>query len=56
MNIHGPADESLRLAEHYRQMTDEELIVLAQNPSELTEMAQGALAQKVKVRKLECRR
>ena len=48
----GPASESLRLSEHYRQMTDEELIELAQNPSSLTEMAQAALAQEVRSRRL----
>ena len=48
----GPASESLRLYEHYRRMTDEELIELAQYPSSLTEMAQAALAQEVHSRRL----
>lgn len=48
----GPASESLRLSEHYRRMTDEELIELAQNPSSLTEMAQSALAQEIYSRRL----
>jgi len=48
----GPASESLRLSEHYRRMTDGELIELAQNPSSLTEMAQVALAQEIHSRRL----
>ena len=48
----GPASESLRLSEHYRRMTDEELIELAQNSSSLTEMAQSALAQEIYSRRL----
>lgn len=48
----GPASESLRLSEHYRRMTDEELIELAQNRSSLTEMAQAALAQEIYSRRL----
>lgn len=52
MQGHDPASESLRLSEHYRRMTDEELIELAQNPLSLTEMAQSALAQEVYSRRL----
>lgn len=48
----GSASESLRLSEHYRRMTDEELIELAHHPSSLTEMAQAALAQEVYGRRL----
>jgi DNA-directed RNA polymerase subunit M/transcription elongation factor TFIIS len=53
METLGPAGDSLRLAERYRQMSDEELIELAQHPSELTELAQGALTQEIFVRKLK---
>src|SRR5438874_2173197 len=52
MEILGPAGESLRLAEHYRQLTDEELLALASRREELTEMAQQALAQEISTRKL----
>jgi DNA-directed RNA polymerase subunit M/transcription elongation factor TFIIS len=53
MDTLGPASESLRLAENYRQMSDDELIDLAQHPSELTDMAQGILAQEISSRKLK---
>ena len=52
MATQGPAAESLRIAEHYRQLSDGELIDLAQHPSELTEMAQAALRQEISSRKL----
>jgi len=52
MEILGPAGESLRLAEHYRRMTDEELIALAQRKEDLTETAQQALANEVSARRL----
>ena len=48
----GPAAESLRLSEHYRQLTDDELIAIAQDTSELTQMAQQALASELSQRKL----
>jgi DNA-directed RNA polymerase subunit M/transcription elongation factor TFIIS len=44
--------ELLRLSEHYRRMTDEELIALKQDSSELTDMAQQALAMEISQRKL----
>ena len=53
MDTLGPASESLRLAENYRHMSDDELIDLAQRPSELTDMAQGVLAQEISSRKLK---
>ena len=52
MDALGPASETLRLAEHYRQMSDGELIELARHPSDLTEMAQAALKQEVASRRL----
>jgi len=45
--------ELLRLSEHYRRMTDEELIALARDPSALTDMAQHALAMEVSQRRLK---
>ncbi|HEX7894893.1 MAG TPA: hypothetical protein VF447_11930, partial [Terriglobales bacterium] len=53
MNTLGPASESLRLAENYGQMSDDELIELARHPSELTDTAQGILAQEISSRKLK---
>jgi len=53
MDTLGPASESLRLAENYRQMSDDELIDLGQRPRELTDMAQGILAQEISSRKLK---
>jgi len=52
MEVHGPASESLRLSDHYRRLTDDELIAIAQDTSELTEMAQQALASEISQRKL----
>jgi DNA-directed RNA polymerase subunit M/transcription elongation factor TFIIS len=52
MEGHGPASESLRLSEHYRQLTDDELIAIAQDTSDLTEMAQQALETEISQRKL----
>lgn len=52
MEGYGPAAESLRLSEHYRQLTDDELIAIAQDTSDLTEMAQQAVASEISQRKL----
>jgi DNA-directed RNA polymerase subunit M/transcription elongation factor TFIIS len=48
----GSAEESLRLAEHYRGLCDEELIALAQQIDKLTEQAQRALEMEIFSRKL----
>jgi DNA-directed RNA polymerase subunit M/transcription elongation factor TFIIS len=48
-----PAIEYLRIAERYRQMSDEELQVIAEEPSDLTELAQQALASEVQHRGLK---
>ena len=48
----GSAEESLRLAEHYRCLTDEELIVIAQQKDALTEAAQQALTAEILSRRL----
>jgi hypothetical protein len=52
MGTFGPAAESLRLSDHYRRLTDDELIAIAQDTSDLTEMAQQALATEISQRKL----
>src|SRR2546427_2336215 len=51
-SIHA-AGEWLRLSEHYRQMTDGELIAIARDRSQLTEIAQQILAQELSQRKLK---
>ena len=50
--IHA-AGEWLRLSEHYRGMTDGELIAIARDRSKLTEIAQQILAQELSQRKLK---
>src|SRR5208282_3195142 len=45
--------EFLRIAERYRQMSDEELLVLIPQSSELTPFAQEALANEVRSRGLK---
>jgi len=47
-----PAGEFLRMSEHYRHITDGELVALARKPSELTPIAQEALANEISERKL----
>src|SRR2546430_11924962 len=51
-SIHA-AGEWLRLSEQYRQMTDCELIAIARDRSQLTEIAQQILAQELSQRKLK---
>jgi DNA-directed RNA polymerase subunit M/transcription elongation factor TFIIS len=53
MKVDDPAAEYLRLAEHYRQMKDEELLVLVPQSSELTPLAEQALANEVRQRGLK---
>ncbi len=48
-----PAAEYLRLAEHYRQMRDEELLQLVPQTEKLTPLAQQALASEVRHRGLK---
>ena len=52
MQILDPAGEGLRLSEHYRQLSDDELVGLARQTSELTDDAQQALAQEIANRRL----
>ena len=49
----NPAGEWLRISEHYRQLSDSELQVLARQRSELTDFAQQALAQELSHRGLQ---
>jgi hypothetical protein len=53
MDALDPAGEFLRLTERYRQMTDEELLLLVPQSSELTPLAQQALATEVRSRGLK---
>jgi hypothetical protein len=52
MGLSNPADEMLRLAERYRQMSDGELLKLTRNRAGLTEAAQQALALEMSLRQL----
>lgn len=53
MQTLDPAGEWLRLSEHYRQISDGELVGLAMQTSELTDVAQQALAQEIANRRLK---
>ena len=53
MEILDPAEEWQRLTELYRQMTDEELLALVQENSELTEVAQQTLTSEISQRGLK---
>jgi DNA-directed RNA polymerase subunit M/transcription elongation factor TFIIS len=53
MQTLDPAGEWLRLCEHYRKLSDDELVGLALQTSELTEVAQQALAQEIANRRLK---
>ncbi len=53
MERYDPAAEYLQIAERYRQMKDEELLVLMPQISELTPSAQQALANEFRSRGLE---
>jgi hypothetical protein len=44
MDLFDPAGEQLRMSERYRRMSDEELLALIPQSSELTPFAQQALA------------
>jgi DNA-directed RNA polymerase subunit M/transcription elongation factor TFIIS len=52
MQTLDPAGEWLRLSEHYRQLSDDELVDLARQTSELTDVAQQVLAQEIANRRL----
>jgi hypothetical protein len=53
MKLTDAAGEWLRLSEHYRQLSDEELLDLARDPSSLTNDAQQVLHNEMSARKLE---
>jgi DNA-directed RNA polymerase subunit M/transcription elongation factor TFIIS len=53
METLDPAGEFLRISERYRQMSDSELLVLARQRSELTDVAQQALANEISQRRLK---
>lgn len=53
MQTLDPAGEWLRLSEHYRQLSDDELVGMARQTSELTDVAQQALAQEIANRRLK---
>jgi hypothetical protein len=49
----NPIEEWRRLTEHYREMSDEELLGLAAGMCDLTEQAQQVLRDEMKLRKLD---
>jgi hypothetical protein len=53
MDTHDAAGEYLRMAERYRQRSDEEILLLVPQNSELTRQAQEALASEVRQRGLK---
>lgn len=53
MGTFDPAAEYLRISERYRQMSDEELLLLMPQSSELTPFAQQALASEARSRGLK---
>jgi DNA-directed RNA polymerase subunit M/transcription elongation factor TFIIS len=55
MDTLDPAGEFLRISERYRQMSDDELLVLIPQSSELTPFAQQALANEVRSRGLKAK-
>ena len=50
MDTLDPAGEFLQISERYRQMSDDELLVLIPQSSELTPFAQQALANEIRQR------
>ena len=52
MQTLDPAGEWLRLSEHYRQLSNDELVGMARQTSKLTDVAQQALAQEIAKRGL----
>jgi DNA-directed RNA polymerase subunit M/transcription elongation factor TFIIS len=49
----GPAGDFLRISDHYRSLSDEELLDLARQASELTDVAQQALTNEMSSRGLK---
>jgi hypothetical protein len=52
MDGYGPAAESFELAERYRRMSDDEILDLARQESELTDLARAALKNEMSQRRL----
>lgn len=48
----GPASDWLQLSEHYRQLSDDELIELSRESSQLTDAARQILGQEISQRRL----
>jgi len=53
MKLTDSAGEFLRLSEHYRRLTDEELLTLARRPCALTNDAQQVLRSEMSARRLQ---
>jgi DNA-directed RNA polymerase subunit M/transcription elongation factor TFIIS len=53
MQLHDPAGEFLRISEHYRRLSDSELLILSAQASQLTDLAQQALATEIFQRRLQ---
>jgi hypothetical protein len=53
METLDPAAEWLRLSEHYRQLSDGELLALSRQISGMTDVAQQVLAQEISQRELK---
>jgi DNA-directed RNA polymerase subunit M/transcription elongation factor TFIIS len=53
MHVNGPAAESLQLSERYREMSDDEILDLARQELELTELAREALKNEMAQRRLK---
>jgi DNA-directed RNA polymerase subunit M/transcription elongation factor TFIIS len=51
--LSDPAAEFLRISDHYRQMSDNEILALARHPERLTDQAQQALASEMHHRRLK---
>ena len=51
MKLADSAGEWLRLSEHYRKLTDEQLLTLARHPASLTDDAQQVLRNEMSARK-----
>jgi DNA-directed RNA polymerase subunit M/transcription elongation factor TFIIS len=52
MDAYGPAAESFELAERYRRLSDDEILDLARQESELTDLAREALKNEMSQRRL----
>jgi DNA-directed RNA polymerase subunit M/transcription elongation factor TFIIS len=53
MQLADPAGEFLRVSEHYRRLSDEEILVLFRQNSQLTDLARQALSAEISNRRLK---